>query len=77
MTSYKIYLTVAPEVARRLAMTFDGNNRAEDVKLVYTGQACGDDRIPSIYYDKEYYCCIVELKENGENDAPTYELTIC
>jgi len=80
MSSYKIYLTKSSEVAGRIAKSFGGENRTADIGTIGHGHADGKELIPATYYGKGYFYCIVELKppgENGENYAPTYELTIC
>jgi len=77
MLSYKIYLTKSLEAAGRIALSFGGENKTDDILRVKHGKMNGEDCIPKIYRDKGFYFCIVELKENGENDTPTYELTIC
>ena len=77
MTSYKIYLTRSSEVAARIAKSFSGDFRTTDIERTGHGAADNDERIPAIFHGKGYSYCIVELSENGENDTPTYELTIC
>ena len=77
MASYRIYLTKSAEAAARIAHSFEGEDKTEDVGSVSHGKLCGEDCVPKIYHGKGYFCCIVELSECGEDDAPTYELTIC
>lgn len=77
MESYKIYLTKSSEVSHRVAKSYIGDSGITDIKCVSQGAAKGDNRIPAIYHNKGYFYCIVELIENGENDAPTYDLIIC
>ena len=79
MSSYKIYLTKSHEVAARISRSFcsDGSMQ-EGIRSVNHGKVQGgNELIPAIYHNKGYSCCVVELEENGEHDAPTYELTIC
>ena len=78
MLSYKIYLTKSHEAAVRIANSFSGNMRASDIKSVTYGKVDEDtDLVPAVYHGKGYLYCAVTLGENGENDAPVYELTIC
>jgi len=77
MNSYKIYLTKSSEVAGRIARSFEGDFKTEDIQSVSHGKVNEDARIPAIYWGKDYFYCIVELAPTGENDTPTYDLTIC
>lgn len=79
MLSYKVYLAKSSEAVKRIehSFTVTGELNTDDILRVYHGEADGDERIPAIYYGKGYSCCVVELSENGENDAPEYELIIC
>ena len=75
MKSYKIYLTKSSEVARRIAKTFQVG---DDIQRASTGKVQRDtELVPAVYHGKGYFYCAVTLAENGEHDAPAYELTIC
>jgi len=76
MSSYKIYLTKSSEVARLIAHARSGELKTEDVISISHGAVIKDERIPSIYHDKGYFYCAVELR-NGDYDSLTYELIIC
>ncbi len=77
MESYKIYLSRSQEAARRIASSFkvgDGDIKGTGSGMVHEDNPC----IPAMY--KGYFYCTVKLKatgDNGEQYAPTYELTIC
>ena len=76
MNSYAIYLTKSEAIANRIAMSYKGSDFVmTDVDEVFVGRADGDARIPAMYHEKGYYCCIIAFKERS-NETPEYELTI-
>ena len=78
MPSYKIFLTKSSEVARRIQASFSGDFATEDITRTSQGKVNEDSElIPAIYHNKGFFYCTVELAPFGENDTPTYELTIC
>jgi len=78
MQSYKIYLTKSSEVAARIAKSFSGDFKTEDIQRVSNGKVNEDNElVPAIYQGKGFFYCTVELSANGENSVPTYDLTIC
>jgi len=77
MKSYRVFLTKSHEAAKRIAKSFSGEGHTDDIESVEHGKAVDDARIPVIYHGKSYFYTIVTMQENGENDAPEYELTIC
>lgn len=80
MTSYMIYITKSDEAAARIAKSFSGELWTDDILDVSHGAVNSDERIPAIYHGRGNFCCVVELRDHGENGVeypPTYELTIC
>lgn len=76
MSSWKIFLTKSPEVARLIASTSKEQYRKKDVFGVSCGPVDHDCRIPEIYHDKGYHFCAVEYKNGEDWGNPAYELVI-
>ena len=72
MKAYKIYLTKSSEVAGLLADGYMWEMKRSDSRITSVGHGSADGKeiVPAIYYDKKYFCCVVER----EADTPSYEL---
>ncbi len=78
MNSYKVYLMKSSGVAARLAKSYSGEQSTPDIVSISHGMVTETTvAVPAIYRDMGYHYCIVTLAENGEHDAPEYELTVC
>ncbi|MCL2563057.1 MAG: hypothetical protein FWE08_03365 [Oscillospiraceae bacterium] len=75
MKSYKVYLTKSSEVASRIKSSFQIGGEIQSLSSGKVNE--NTDLVPTVYHDKGFYYCTVTLNENGEHDAPTYELIIC
>lgn len=68
MTGYKIFLTRSREVAGLLAKL---HKVGEDhIYSVHCAPLFYDERVPAVYHDCGYYCCILEYHDL---DQPRYE----
>lgn len=79
MQSYKVFLTKSREAAQAMSQGFhcemNSGNSSKIIK-VERGRADDNELVPAVYYNKNYFCCMLTYKDN-EDDYHDYQLIVC
>ena len=79
-SSYRIYLTKNPEVARVLSQGWrdqeylDSGRETKKIISRGSGPVNNDCRIPEIYHGRGLFYCTIEYKNGDTWDLPEYEI---
>lgn len=72
MVGYKIYLTKSNEVARLISEAMLNKiGEVENLHSTSSGAVGQDCRVPRLYHDKGYFCCILEYRDL---ETPKHEI---